>query len=143
MTPSSLGRSYAREEIRHRAAGHQNDRAPRVEVPPAMVAPLLRFLVRALAREIRENGGSIPVGMADFLHALQSGAELPVAVDGHPQDCPDMIEGMGRVAYATVAQLAELSGFSPRTLRRWAAAGRVRAMRAGRTWLIDPESLTS
>ncbi|RAY13604.1 hypothetical protein DPM19_18165 [Actinomadura craniellae] len=109
-------------------------------VPAALVGPLLRVLVRALAREAREGGGGvIPPGIAEFLRALHEATDPPPVADGgNTEDPPDSIEGMAMV---TVAQLAASSGFPSRTLRYWAAAGRVRAVRAGNTWLIDPESL--
>ncbi len=108
-----------------------------VIVPAKLVGPLLAFLVRTLKREVRENGGLVTREMAAFLRELQA-AEGSVADDGQIEEPPEMIESVGMV---TVAQLAELSGFPPRTLRRWAAGGRVRAVRVGTQWLIDPASI--
>lgn len=110
-----------------------------VVVPAELAGPLLPFLVRALTREVRENGGLVPEGMPAFLRALQA-EEVPVTDDGQIEDLPEKIESVGMV---TVAQLAEQSGFPSRSLRRWAAGGRVRAMRVGPIWLVDPESLKS
>jgi excisionase family DNA binding protein len=31
-----------------------------------------------------------------------------------------------------------LAGVSERTIRRWATEGRLRAVRRGRSWLVDP-----
>lgn len=109
-----------------------------VMVPPGLAGPLLRVLMRALAREAREDGGLVPPGIAGFLADLAAAERGPVADDGNTDEAPDTIEGSG---WSTVAQLAAYSGHPPRTLRHWAAAGRVRAHRVGRTWLIDPESL--
>lgn len=108
-----------------------------VIVPAELAGPLLPFLVRALAREVRENGALVPEGMLAFLRELRD-AEGPVADDGQTDDVPETIESAGMV---TVAQLAEQSGFPSRSLRRWAASGRVRAVRVGRQWLLDPDSL--
>lgn len=110
-----------------------------VSVPPALAGPLLRVLVRALVREAREDGGQVPAGIADFLRALDAAARRPVADDGHDHEPLDMIGCV--TGWASVAQLAEHTGHPPRTLCRWAAGGRVRAVRVGRTWLIDPESM--
>lgn len=121
---------------------HGNPVSEPVSVPPALAGPLLRVLVRALHREAREDGGQVPPGIGDFLGALYA-ASLTVSPDqaanGLAEDAPDKIESV--TGMLTVAQLAEDSGWSPRALRRWAAGGRVRAVRAGRAWLIDPESL--
>lgn len=108
-------------------------------VPPALARPLLRVLVRALTREAREDGGTVPPGIAPFLADLAAVADGPPLADsGNGDDAPETIEVAG---WSTVAQLAAYSGHPPRTLRHWAAAGRVRAHRVGRAWLIDPESL--
>lgn len=122
-----------------RASVTVTDARPAVTVPPQLAAPLLRLLVRALVREAREDGGhgQIPAGLEAFLRSLDAASGV-LAARGKDDDVPEKIEGTGMV---TVAQLSEYSGFPPRTLRHWAARGRVRAVRAGRTWLIDPESL--
>jgi excisionase family DNA binding protein len=110
-----------------------------VTVPPGLTGPLLRVLVRALTREVREDGGVVPPGIAVFLRALQAAVDgPPVADDGNAEDRPETIE---IAEMATVAELAEHTGHPARTLRHWAATGRVRAYRAGRVWLIDPGSL--
>jgi hypothetical protein len=38
----------------------------------------------------------------------------------------------------SVAELARRSGYSPRTIRRWAASGRIAAERRGGQWAVDP-----
>jgi excisionase family DNA binding protein len=43
--------------------------------------------------------------------------------------------------WATTEQAAELLGVTPKTVGRWAAAGRLRATRHGRTWRIDRAGL--
>jgi excisionase family DNA binding protein len=95
--------------------------------------------MRAMEREATANGGGIlPSGIAPFLADLAAVADGPLADSGNGDDVPETIEVAG---WSTVAQLAAYSGHPPRTLRHWAAAGRVRAHRVGRAWLIDPESL--
>ncbi|MFC5748907.1 helix-turn-helix domain-containing protein [Actinomadura rugatobispora] len=113
--------------------------APAVVVPPGLAGPLLRVLVRALAREVREDGGMIPPGLAPFLSELAAVADRPpVADNGNRGEAAEMIDGAG---WVTVAQLAADSGHPARTLRHWASTGRLQARRVARTWLIDPESL--
>jgi excisionase family DNA binding protein len=45
--------------------------------------------------------------------------------------------------WATPEQAASLLGRTPKTVRRWAASGRLRATRHGRSWRIDRASLPS
>ena len=117
------------------------DDRPSVVVPPDLAGGLLWLLVRALKREVRDDGGIIPPGLEPFLRDLHEAAEAaPVADDGNVEQTPGTIDVMAMV---TVAQLSATSGHPHRTLRHWAATGRIRAHRAGRTWLIDPDSLTS
>ncbi|MBO2456557.1 hypothetical protein [Actinomadura violacea] len=111
-----------------------------VVVPAALCGPLLAYLTRALTRDVRDAGARIPPDLVAFLRTLHNATEPPPLADhGNPDEAPETIEGTG---WSTVAQLAAYSGHPARTLRHWAAAGRVRARRMGRTWLIDPDSLT-
>ncbi|MEV4888985.1 helix-turn-helix domain-containing protein [Nonomuraea sp. NPDC055795] len=110
-----------------------------VAVPAHLARPLLRVLVRALAREAREDGGVVPPGIGAFLRALQD-ATTPMADVGPPEPPPASVDPV----MATVTQVAEQTGYSPRQLRRLAAAGRIRARRIHtRGWLIDPDSLAT
>ncbi|MBD2897251.1 hypothetical protein amrb99_62100 [Actinomadura sp. RB99] len=110
-----------------------------VVVPASLCGPLLAYLTRALTRDVRDGGARIPPDLVAFLRALHNATEpAPLADHGNNGEAPETIEGTG---WSTVAQLAAYSGHPPRTLRHWAAAGRVRARRVGRTWLIDPDSL--
>ncbi len=43
--------------------------------------------------------------------------------------------------WATPEQAAALLGTTAKTVRRWAASGRLRASRTGRSWRIDRASL--
>jgi len=43
--------------------------------------------------------------------------------------------------WVTAEQAAELLGVGPKTVRRWAAAGRLRAEHRGRVWRIDRAGL--
>jgi excisionase family DNA binding protein len=43
--------------------------------------------------------------------------------------------------WATPEQAAPLLGKTPKTVRRWAASGRLRATRHGRSWRIDRAAL--
>lgn len=112
-----------------------------VQVPDELAGPLLRYLVRHLVRDARDGGAVVLPGLAGYLRDL---AEVDragtVADDG--QECEESGSLKSVTAMVTVSQMAERSGFSCRSLRRWAASGRLRARRAGRTWLIDPESIT-
>lgn len=106
-------------------------------MPPATLAgPLLRYLVGHLVRDARDGGAVALPGLTGYLRELADAAAEQVADDGHDHDDSDKLRDM-----ITVAELAEMSGYPTRTLRRWAAGGRLRARRAGRTWLVDPESL--
>lgn len=98
-----------------------------------MERPLLRVLVRALTREAREDGGTIPPGIVEFLRTLQAAAR-PAADVGPSEAPPASVDPV----MVTVAQAAEGTGYSPRHLRRLAAAGRIRARRLhARGWLVD------
>lgn len=115
-----------------------SDAEPAVTVPPALARPLLRFLVRALTREAREDGGALPPGIASFL------ADLAALVDAPPAGSAD---GTTSAPSATVepvmtaTEVARSMGASPEYVRRLCRSGRLRARRPGREWLIDPESL--
>lgn len=113
-----------------------------VMVPADLAGEVLRALVRDVTGRVRADGGQPSASCHALLSALYEAARRPlrpVADDGNDDAGPATLDVAGM---ATVAQLAEASGHSPRTLRHWAAAGRVRAQQVGRTWLIDPQSLT-
>lgn len=124
--------------------------AREVVVPATLARPVLRLLIRALTADVRAHGRrAVPPGIDDLLRDLHhatdpdtTGGALPhtspMSDVGHPEPAPDNVDhGMG-----TVAQVAEDTGYSPRQLRRLAAAGRIRARRLhARGWLIDPTSL--
>jgi hypothetical protein len=118
-----------------------------VQVPPELAGVVLRALLRDLAERVRADGGTPSATARAFLAELHAATacrtqavapDLHVADDGHDPDAPAMLDVTGMLV---VSQVAAASGYSCRTLRRWAANGRVAAIRAGRTWLIDPESL--
>lgn len=126
----------AREE---RSSDETSDAQRAVPLPSsALAGPLLGYLVRHLARDARDGGAVALPGLADYLRALAEAAR-PVADSGNDEPSPATLDAAGLL---TVAQLAEVSGHPPRTLRHWAACGRLTARRIGRQWLIDPTSLT-
>ncbi|MGW3352570.1 helix-turn-helix domain-containing protein [Nonomuraea rubra] len=85
--------------------------------------------MRALAREVREDGGTIPPGIATFLRALHTAIEPPGFADETPAGHPAIVE-------ITAGEMAGLMGCSPQYVRRLCASGVLRARRAGRLWLI-------
>jgi hypothetical protein len=126
----------ARQEASHRIPDAV---AGSVIVPPELAGVVLRALVRALAERVRTDGGTPSPACRVLLAELHEATRRPVADVGNEEPPPvslDLVTGM-----VTVAQLAEESGHSPRTLRHWAAGGRLVARRVGRTWLVDPDSL--
>jgi excisionase family DNA binding protein len=118
---------------------------------PALASLLLRLLVHDVTERARRDGVVATPKCQRLLRLLHAAAEkglhsvdIPeVADDGHDHEPSEMISAVTPpgVTGLSVAQLAELSGRPCRTLRRWAAAGKVRAHRVGQVWLIDPESL--
>lgn len=126
----------AAQEVCKRSASDETSDVPMP--PPSLAGPLLRYLVAHLVRDARDGGAVALPGLAAYLRQLAEAAGT-VADDGHDQGDSDSLD---LPAMVTVAELAEQSGHSCRTLRRWAASGRLTARRAGRTWVIDPDSLT-
>lgn len=76
--------------------------------------------------------------MLQALYDAAVSGSSDLAALGQVEESPETIETTG---WVTAARLAEDSGWSPRSIRRWAATGRVRAVRVGSQWVIDPESL--
>jgi len=103
-----------------------------------MARPLLRVLVRALAREVREDGGFIPPGIDRFL------SDLAAVVDHPPPSGSGL--GTGPAPSATVevptTVAAEVIGASPEYVRRLCRMGRLPARRIGRAWLISLDRRT-
>jgi excisionase family DNA binding protein len=101
----------------------------------AILAAALRVSVRAAAR----NGVDFRArsGAAEFVALLgMAEACAAVAVPGHEPDSPRPgVAGSGPVV--TTVQAAAGLGVSPRTVRRWCAAGALRARRAGHAWLVE------
>jgi excisionase family DNA binding protein len=110
-----------------------------VQVPDELASEVLRALVRDLAERVRTHGGAVSPACRTLLSQLYDASRGPVADDGQG---PGESDRLDVPAMATTAQLAERSGYSCRTLRRWAASGRLTARRVGRSWLIDSDSLT-
>jgi excisionase family DNA binding protein len=138
--PEYHGRDHSGSDIAVRHGQSVNPGGPTVPpLPsPSLSGPLLRYLVRHLVRDARDGGGLAHPDLAAYLRALAE-ADGTVADDGHDDDDSGSLD---LPVMATVAQLAERSGYSCRTLRRWAASGRLTARQVGRVWLIDPDSLT-
>jgi excisionase family DNA binding protein len=103
-----------------------------------MARPLLRVLVRALAREVREDGGIIPPGIDRFLSDLAAVVDHPPPGGSGP--------GTGPAPPATVevptTVAAEVIGASPEYVRRLCRTGRLPARRIGRAWLISLDRRT-
>ncbi len=109
---------------------------PPVTVPPYLAGPLLRVLVRALAREAREDAGVIPPGIAPFLANLAA-ADAPTRSTGSVDGTPDAPSGTVEVS---AAEAATAMGASREYVRRLCRTGRLPARRIGRTWLITMEA---
>lgn len=103
-----------------------------VLVPGELAADLARLAVLGARAIQRDSGGLVLVpGMAALLAKLAtapSGGEVRTVASSHP-------------AWLSVRQASEVSGYSARWLREMAHGGQVIARRAGRDWLIDPDSI--
>lgn len=112
-----------------------------VIVPHELCAEVLRALVAHVTQRARVDGVAASPACSALLSALYAASRNPdgrVAGDGNDEVPPARLDVTGM---STVARVAEESGFPPRTIRYWAARGRITACRVGRVWLIDPESL--
>jgi excisionase family DNA binding protein len=101
-------------------------------VPPQLAAPLLRVLVRALAREAREDGGIVPAGIGAFLAVLAAQADRPPAGFGS-----ETSSAAAETVVVTVPEMARVMGASEQYVRRLCASGVLPARRPGGTWLIE------
>lgn len=110
-----------------------------VLIPPQLAAEVLRTLVVGATAQARTDGGVIGPGARRLLHQLYEAAQQDAqqratfAAESRRSD-PDMVE-------ITAQQAADRMGCSPQYVRYLARTGRVRARRAGPSWLIDPDSL--
>ncbi|MGI5325520.1 helix-turn-helix domain-containing protein [Actinomadura nitritigenes] len=103
-------------------------------VPVSLCGPLLRVLMRALTREAREDGGTIPPGITGFLSDLAAATDRtpPGSAAGTDPGVPGTVE-------VSAAEMAEAMGASREYVRRLCRDGRLPARRIGRTWLIEIE----
>jgi len=115
-----------------------------VTVPAPLCGPLLRVLVRALAREAREDGGTIPPGIAAFLADLAAVVDSPTAPAAATGEAAGSgngtVPGGPAMVEVSAADAAAAMGASREYVRRLARSGRLPARRIGRTWLITMEA---
>lgn len=104
-------------------------RADGVVVPAELCRPLARLAVLGLAELTRRDGDVRPA--AGVLALLTELAEVGHAVPS--------VESRA-VRQLASGQAAAVIGCSPRSARRMAASGKLRASRPGHEWLIDQES---
>jgi excisionase family DNA binding protein len=101
-----------------------------VVVPPDLCRALSRLAVLGLREQSRRDGGVLPVpGLAAVLAELSACGHVPATVDVRA------VSPLGSGAAASVL------GLSPRSARRLAAAGRLRAVRTGRDWAFDRQAV--
>lgn len=106
-----------------------------VMVPAELARPLARLAVTG-ARAVQERDGGLPLapGMAGLL------AELAMSGSGHAVRSVAPVTPRSPGRWLTVGQAAGLMRLTCRHVRRLARGGRLTARRAGRAWLIDPDS---
>jgi excisionase family DNA binding protein len=111
--------------------------------------PVAAGLYRALMRDqtVRVNNGRAPERWElAVLQALAVLADVPVpqqvlSASGHPFGSLSRVDLSG-AAFVSTREAAALVGRSERTIRRYAAAGRIRSRKDGRDHLVDVDSLT-
>lgn len=118
------------------AADYPRAPAGTVTVPAGHAGDLMRYLVRSLARDQRDDaGGSVAPWMVELLQncsaADQVSASAPIS------GASEKLDETGEGSCLTVAEAAALSGWSVQTIRRRAAAGKLRARHHGRDWVIE------
>ncbi|MGO9502741.1 MAG: helix-turn-helix domain-containing protein [Streptosporangiaceae bacterium] len=101
-----------------------------VRVPRELCGVVARLAVLGLAELSRRDGGLSP---APGLAALLS--ELSARGRGRATVRVPLMAPLGS------SEAAQMAGVSARSVRRLAAAGRLRARRQGRDWLIDPDAI--
>lgn len=121
---------------------------PGARISPDLAPALLVVLTRGLTAMVRDNGGArVHPDLVAFMSELQRDvtrrevdAHTPTAaeqVSDSDHRCADA-DRLDLNRWVTVGEASRRSGISPATLRRWAAAGRITAARAGpRLWLLD------
>lgn len=110
-----------------------------VVIPPHLAGPVLRLLVLALAEQVRRDGGETSAAVRAILWGLHDAATQHDARTGFDDETPARTAATIEMDTADAAQVL---GCSRQYVRRLAASGRLTARRAGRTWLVDPHSLT-
>jgi len=99
-----------------------------VMVPPELCRALSRLAVLGLAEQARRDGGLYPApGLAELLSELSARGHAPATLEA-------------RAVSLGSGAAAEVIGCAARSARRLAAAGVLRAERAGRDWRIDRDS---
>jgi len=104
-------------------------------VIPSHLVKLAAFLVEYAAKELGSRNGG-PPRMPDLPELRKILDAAVAAASGRPSVT---MEAPSR-ALLTTSQAAALMDISARRVRHHAAAGRIRAERHGRDWLIDPDS---
>ncbi|MER7969686.1 helix-turn-helix domain-containing protein [Streptomyces sp. NPDC096080] len=107
------------------------DEPTAVAVPASLAAATFNALLLYLGTAARTGGGALTPDARTFLRDLHR------AASGSPADAPPSSQGSTAITSATLGahEVADQLGCS----RRWATAllgsGRIRATRAGRTWV--------
>lgn len=109
------------------------------DVSPELARGLLRLLTAAVDHEARAHGALPGPALNAFLRELHAAT---AAVNGSTPTSENGSESAAQsIVEITTDQAAEVMGCSARRIRQLVHAGRVRARRAGHTWLVDSADL--
>lgn len=111
-----------------------------VVVPDSLAAEVLATLTLGLALRVRRDGAGIGPTTRELLAALIQ------AADRSARGCANANEITASRApreTMTTAEAAQQLGCSQANVRALAAAGRLRARRTRRVWLLDPASVAT
>ncbi|MCW2496592.1 MAG: hypothetical protein JWQ77_2516 [Jatrophihabitans sp.] len=112
-------------------------------ISPRAAAWLLRVGIPAANDLVKRQGLQVAPDILAALQALAVVADqtLPEMSDrGH---APGNVSPVSRDSWRTTASMAAEVGRSDRHIRRLAASGRVRRLKVGAHWLVDPDSVRS
>lgn len=109
-----------------------------VVVPPEIAGELLRFLTVGLTERVRADGGEVSRSARRVLYALHTAA---VRADQQPAFVSETRAAPSGSVELTAQQVADILGCSPQYARSLVRTGQLHGRRAGRAWLIDPNSL--
>ncbi|MCX8454673.1 helix-turn-helix domain-containing protein [Paenarthrobacter ureafaciens] len=118
-----------------------------VVVPGSVAEPILRLIVRGLSQSVSGNGGggrlnADTIGVLSALNAAaaheeersSSGLGTVIADSG-------IIGSRSDARRLTALEAADLLGCTDRAIRKACTEGRLRAVKFGKTWLIDAQDL--